>query len=281
MKKYLVITILIIATASLLFVTMHNITKEVEAVDIAISLDNESYVDAESNVYAVASEEPVDYWRVLPEYIPSQQTYQEKWAALIDYALNRYNNAQVEGNNIQLGRHTAANMQLFRNAIQTSQDLLMETKESLTNAQAQENMEILHSAIANFRNTIIDPNNRYRPFLETIAHGEDIPQKHHLRAAWIATVLNIDWPSVDARGTTPAHVDLQKHELYSRFNEIADLGFNSVIFQISPTGDAFFRSEISPWSAWLTGETNFTGVLIDSQGIEFDPLEYAIELARA
>jgi len=74
---------------------------------------------------------------------------------------------------------------------------------------------------------------------------------------------------------------LQKYELYSRFNEIADLGFNSVIFQISPTGDAFFRSEISPWSAWLTGETNFTGVLLDSQGIEFDPLEYAIELARA
>jgi len=225
--------------------------------------------------------EPETVWRALSEYIPAHLTYVEQLVALTDYAINRLHWAQEEGSNIRTGRHTYVDMIIFDAAIRESQDLMAEVGVDLIDAIAQESIAALLRSIENFRNAIIDPDGKYRPFLETIAYGEDTPQKHYLRAAWIATVLNIDWPSVDARGTTPEHVDLQKYELRKRFDEIADLGFNAVVFQISPTGDAFFNSTISPWAAWLTGETNFTGVLVDSQGVAFDPLEYTIELARA
>jgi len=257
--------------------------------------ENESYSQSDPNENAYDSEpeehknfppdypslEPTTIWRDIPEYIPQAPTYIQQLSALIDYAANRLHWAQEVGSNIQQGRHTQADISLLEASIRESQNALAEAGYNLTDTEAQEYIAALSHSIEIFRNAIIDPNNRYRPFQEAIAYGEDTSQKRHLRAAWVATVLNIDWPSADARGTTPYHVDLQKYELRQRFNEIADLGFNSVVFQISPTGDAFFRSTISPWSAWLTGETNFTGVLLDSQGIEFDPLEYAIKLARA
>jgi len=212
------------------------------------------------------------------EYIPEELTYKAKLKALISHAKNRYYLAQTPGTNIQSGRHNSADIFALAAAIEHAKEITGNTL--LTDVQAHKATEDLLSAINNFNNSVIDPSNNYRPFMDTIAQGQDYFAKRHLRAAWVATVLNIDWPSIEARGTTPSHVDLQKYELRLRFNEIADLGFNAVIFQISPTGDAFFKSEISPWSAWLTGETNFIGELLDSYGTAFDPLEYAIHLAR-
>ena len=280
MKKYFVMfATVIIAIGVAAWIILRATEDEPPEVHYVLEADPTPYLPIEPK----EADAPLEYvteptWRDLPQYIPANLTYTQQLAALVSYAENRLIMAQAEGVNIQLGRHAYADMQHFQNTIQEFQDLLAE---SPSDSEAQEAMAALRYSIEVFRDSIIDPNSRYRPFLATISHGEDIPEKHHLRAAWIATVLNIDWPSVEARGTTPAHVDLQKYELRQRFNEIADLGFNAVIFQISPTGDAFFRSSVSPWSAWLTGETNFTGVLLDSQGNEFDPLEYAIRLARA
>ncbi|MCL2527924.1 MAG: family 10 glycosylhydrolase [Defluviitaleaceae bacterium] len=291
MKKYItIIAVLLITAGFIAFIAIWSMTPAARPPYTHLASSNEvSFYENEPVGDERATEnetedhppqeEPPSIWRTLPEYTPAIMTYTQQLSALIDYALNRLSWAQEEGSNIQQGRHTSTNMMIFENAIQEIQDL--QTGATITDAQAQESIASLRHSIEIFRNTIIDPNNRLRPFLETIDQGKDNPQKHHLRAAWIATVLNIDWPSAEARGTTPTHVDLQKYELRQRFNEIAELGFNAVVFQISPTGDAFFRSAISPWSAWLTGETNFTGALVDSQGVEFDPLEYAVQLARA
>ena len=300
MKKHLIYGAILVAAISLIaFVVVWSGASEAQPFDMHLASGSETSSDENNFVEPVSdqecgavdlenihddcdiSAEPVTVWRVLPEYIPADMTYAEQLTALINYANNRLYWAQEEGRNIQLGRHSYTDMAIFEAVIRESQHLLTEAGGSLTDADAQESIAALRHSIENFRNAMVDPSNRYRPFLQTIDYGKDVPQKHHLRAAWIATVLNIDWPSVDARGTTPYHVDLQKYELRQRFNEIVDLGFNAVVFQISPTGDAFFNSAISPWSAWLTGETNFTGVLLDSQGVEFDPLEYAIKLARA
>jgi uncharacterized lipoprotein YddW (UPF0748 family) len=215
-------------------------------------------------------------WRDIPPYIPAQPTDAERFAALVDYANNRYRWAQTEGANIQTGRYAEADLRMLREAVQRGQHIISDANPTDFLAETA----VLQSVVYQFHRAVIDPNDHYRPFLPVIARGEDEPQKHHLRAAWVATVLNIDWPSAEARGTSPAHVDLQKQELRQRFDEIAELGFNAVVFQISPTGDAFYHSNISPWSAWLTGETSFTGVLLDSLGTPFDPLAYAISLAR-
>jgi uncharacterized lipoprotein YddW (UPF0748 family) len=284
-KSRIFSAVFLIAMAAVIFVLLRNIPPEEEPEKNMEEIFHTTQKDpppvsnndgekADNNSQSDFTPEIQIIWRDIPEYIPTELTPREELLALIHYAQNRYNGAQAEGLNIRLGRHTAADMQVFYNAIQASQEAYDQ------NADAREAITTLQNTIENFRRAVIDPDDRYHPFLPVIARGEDISQKFHLRAAWIATVLNIDWPSVEARGTTPAHVDMQKNELRERFNEIADLGFNAVVFQISPTGDAFFRSRISPWSAWLTGETNFTGVLLDSDGAEFDPLVYAIRLAR-
>lgn len=73
---------------------------------------------------------------------------------------------------------------------------------------------------------------------------------YEFRAAWIAAVDNIDWPSKTAVG----NVDLQKKE----FTAILDMhkrnGMNAVIVQIRPATDALYPSPYEPWSEWLTGK---------------------------
>src|ERR1700723_1093697 len=68
------------------------------------------------------------------------------------------------------------------------------------------------------------------------------------RAAWIATVANIDWPS---RPGLP--VAQQKAELLSLLDRAAQLHFNAVFFQVRPLSDAVYASAIEPWSEFLTG----------------------------
>jgi len=89
------------------------------------------------------------------------------------------------------------------------------------------------------------------------------------RAVWVASVLNLDFPS--RRDLTAAAMKREINEIVTRS---AELGLNAIIFQIRPTGDSFYESDIFPWSHWLSG----TG----GQGIpDFDPLEYWIEACHA
>ena len=217
---------------------------------------------------------PPHEWPPMPALTLLQQL-----EGMVDGAQRQLDNAQTPGATVRTGRFYMADQLALAVYVEAARDVL--ATPGLADDEIVHAMETLQWAVNRFHQSVIDPYNRYRPFLSTIADGEDNPPKEELRAAWIATVLNIDWPSVPARGTTPAHVDMQRAELRLRFDELYALGFNSVIFQISPTGDAFFRSEVSPWSAWLTGETNFVGNLYDSNGDMFSPLGYAIELARA
>ncbi|MCL2364337.1 MAG: family 10 glycosylhydrolase [Defluviitaleaceae bacterium] len=228
--------------------------------------------------YEIANGEyaqPPHLWPPIPT-----PTLLQQLELMVDGAQRRLDNAATPGATVRTGRFYAHEQFELATYIEWVHGVL-ENPDNLMDYQIIRVMDDLQEAIDGFHQSVIDPYNRYRPFLSTIAYGEDNPLAEELRAAWIATVLNIDWPSVPARGTTPAHVDMQRVELRLRFDELYALGFNSVIFQISPTGDAFFRSEVSPWSAWLTGETNFVGNLYDSAGNIFSPLGYAIELARA
>ncbi|MFT5144995.1 MAG: uncharacterized lipoprotein YddW (UPF0748 family) [Thalassolituus oleivorans] len=87
------------------------------------------------------------------------------------------------------------------------------------------------------------------------------------RAAWIATVANIDWPT--ARGLSP---DSQRAELRGLLDQASRLGLNAVVFQVRPMADALFESELEPWSIYLSGE--------QGRGPGYDPLEYAIQEAH-
>lgn len=69
-----------------------------------------------------------------------------------------------------------------------------------------------------------------------------------LRAMWIATVGNIDWPK-DPR----ASADEQKKQFVRLLDTARQMNMNAVFVQIRPNSDAFYDSPIEPWSAWITG----------------------------
>lgn len=69
------------------------------------------------------------------------------------------------------------------------------------------------------------------------------------RAAWIATVANINWPSKPGLSA-----DEQKAEAISLLDYLQNNNFNAVIFQVRPQADALYKSDIEPWSYYLTGQ---------------------------
>jgi uncharacterized lipoprotein YddW (UPF0748 family) len=89
------------------------------------------------------------------------------------------------------------------------------------------------------------------------------------RAAWIATVANINWPS---RPGLP--VDSQKMEAIALLDYLKEHHFNAAILQVRPHADALYNSEIEPWSYYLTGEQG------KAPSPFYDPLEFWTEAAH-
>ena len=115
--------------------------------------------------------------------------------------------------------------------------------------------------------------------LTTLAIAAQTLPKHEMRAAWIATVANIDWPSREAQG----HPDLQRQELIHILDSVQALRLNMVIFQIRPTSDALYRSELEPWSHWLTGkqgEWPASADLTNPDGSPYDPITFICQEAH-
>jgi uncharacterized lipoprotein YddW (UPF0748 family) len=74
------------------------------------------------------------------------------------------------------------------------------------------------------------------------------PIEREFRAAWVATVSNIDWPSRPDLDTWS-----QQAELLAIFNKAVALDMNAIILQIRPGTDALYQSSLEPWSEYLTG----------------------------
>ncbi len=86
------------------------------------------------------------------------------------------------------------------------------------------------------------------------------------RAAWVATVANIDWPSKPG-----LPVGEQRAEMDAILKKAEELHLNAVIFQVRPTADALYESKYEPWSWYLTGEQ---GVAPEGN---WDPLAYMVK----
>ena len=95
-------------------------------------------------------------------------------------------------------------------------------------------------------------------------------QWDELRGIWISTVANIDYPTKQTTNSS-----FLKNELITLLDNCKEMGFNAVFFQVRPAGDAFYKSEIFPWSRYLTGAQ---GIAPDDG---FDPLAFAVEQAHA
>jgi uncharacterized lipoprotein YddW (UPF0748 family) len=94
-------------------------------------------------------------------------------------------------------------------------------------------------------------------------------KKREMRAVWIATVENIDWPRNRNSGSLQ-----QQEEMRQMLDELSKNNINTIVFQARPTSDAFFLSPLEPWSKYLTGTQGKKPVPY------YDPLQFIIEEAH-
>ena len=98
---------------------------------------------------------------------------------------------------------------------------------------------------------------------------KNIHPKNEFRAVWIATVVNIDWPK-----TGTDSVEKQKADFIEILDAYKKLNYNAVIVQIRSVGDAFYPTQLAPWSRYLTGKEG------QAPRPYYDPLAWMIEQAH-
>jgi len=86
-----------------------------------------------------------------------------------------------------------------------------------------------------------------------------------LKGVWVATVYNLDYPTIQTLDS-----EVLKAEAISILDNIKDMGLNTVFLQVRPSADAFYKSNIFPWSKYLTGKNGI------APNNSFDPLEFWI-----
>lgn len=115
-------------------------------------------------------------------------------------------------------------------------------------------------------------------------YGSDVPLTHlntservtvpseyqyqlvEMRGVWVATVWNLDFPKA---GT----VETFKANYLKVLDNLQSYNVNTIFFQIRPCNDAFYKSELNPWSTFLKGS--------QGQGFaDFDPLEWMIKVTH-
>jgi uncharacterized lipoprotein YddW (UPF0748 family) len=102
----------------------------------------------------------------------------------------------------------------------------------------------------------------------TAQNIQNIPRSE-FRAAWVASVGNIDWPS--KKGLP---VDSQKVEFVRLVEMHKRNGMNALIVQIRPAADAMYPSPYEPWSEWLNGVQGKPPIPY------YDPLAFMIEVTH-
>ena len=71
----------------------------------------------------------------------------------------------------------------------------------------------------------------------------DMPVKHEMRSAWVATVWRLDWPtSVITSTGNSSQIAKQKSDLTTMLDSMAVNNMNAVNFQVRSRADAFYKS---------------------------------------
>lgn len=103
-----------------------------------------------------------------------------------------------------------------------------------------------------------------------IAHDPHTPEAmREFRAAWVATVANINWPSKPGLSS-----EQQQKEAIALLDLLKEHNFNAVILQVRPQADALYESQLEPWSYFLTGKQG------KAPEPFYDPLHFWTEAAH-
>ena len=94
-------------------------------------------------------------------------------------------------------------------------------------------------------------------------------EDREMRGVWVASVENLDYPAAPSVSAEELRIQAD-----SVLDGARESGFNTIFLQVRPCSDAFYPSEIYPFSRYLTGRQ---GTAPDS---EFDPLAYWVDEAH-
>lgn len=90
--------------------------------------------------------------------------------------------------------------------------------------------------------------------------------KREIRAVWLTTLMNLDWPRT--RANDECSMERQKQELCDLLDMYQQANINTVLLQAVVRATAIYPSDILPWDACMTGRFN------GNPG--YDPLAFAI-----
>ena len=92
-----------------------------------------------------------------------------------------------------------------------------------------------------------------------------VEKNKELRGIWFSTVVNIDIAKMEDIASYQAYLD-------DVIMTVKKYHFNTIVFQVRPSSDAFYQSELNPWSRFVTGE--------EGKSPGFDVLEYVVLKAK-
>ncbi len=112
-------------------------------------------------------------------------------------------------------------------------------------------------------------NDLYLSYAAPLTEARKAEINEDFKGLWVATVLNLDYP---LKPTTDS--ETLKNEALRIIEEADAMGMNAIVLQIRPSADALYKSNIYPWSKYLTGKQG----LAPNDG--FDPLAFWIDEAH-
>ena len=87
--------------------------------------------------------------------------------------------------------------------------------------------------------------------------------KREFRGAWIHVIGQNQYQNMSSQEMKLYFIDL--------LDSLQSVRVNAVIFQVRPAADAFYYSEIEPWSRYLTGKQG------NAPDVDFDPMAFVIQ----
>ncbi|WP_300712309.1 family 10 glycosylhydrolase [uncultured Brachyspira sp.] len=120
---------------------------------------------------------------------------------------------------------------------------------------------------------IIVPNNIRKILAKNINEDRSKnPLYREFRAAWISSVVNIDWP---LKGGSESE---QKKLILKYLNTLYENNFNALFIQVKPDAGVIFKSKINPATRYFSG--SYTTNERDDYPFKTDMLEFIIEEAH-
>lgn len=91
--------------------------------------------------------------------------------------------------------------------------------------------------------------------------------RYEVRAAWLTTLMGLDWPNRPA--TTETQAEAQHQQLCTMLDKLQAAGINTVLFQSRIRSTTAYASAVEPWDGIFTGTPG--------QRPLYDPLRFAVD----